>query len=164
MLNPKRKELELGRSCKICGRYQANEKFSGKGHKVHICKVCKKLPKEKLTRILQINEITGFLDQSHISPKNMKRLRELSLIENCDVAERAQLVMEVAEFHPHKKRRLKMLSQKRSRLLYKLKEKGLIFSSFGTESVNSTIEVDDNLSSDDTEDPFDFSPMGEDFF
>lgn len=30
-----------GHYCKICGRYRANEKFSGKGHRQHICKDCK---------------------------------------------------------------------------------------------------------------------------
>ncbi len=32
-----------GHYCKICGEYKANEKFSGKGHAVHICKACSKL-------------------------------------------------------------------------------------------------------------------------
>ena len=26
--------------CRICGRTRANEKFSGKGHKKHVCKEC----------------------------------------------------------------------------------------------------------------------------
>ncbi len=30
-----------GHYCRGCGRYRANEKFSGKGHKLHICKDCK---------------------------------------------------------------------------------------------------------------------------
>jgi ribosome-binding protein aMBF1 (putative translation factor) len=30
----------LGHYCKICGRTRANEKFSGKGHKNHVCKDC----------------------------------------------------------------------------------------------------------------------------
>ena len=29
-----------GHYCKICGEQKANEKFSGKGHSQHICKVC----------------------------------------------------------------------------------------------------------------------------
>lgn len=33
--------------CKICQTYKANEKFSGKGHKSHICKVCKGKPLPK---------------------------------------------------------------------------------------------------------------------
>lgn len=30
----------MGHYCKICGRTRANEKFSGKGHKNHVCKDC----------------------------------------------------------------------------------------------------------------------------
>ncbi|MBM4764981.1 hypothetical protein [Bacillus sp. B15-48] len=31
-----------GHYCKACGRTRANEKFSGKGHRLHICKDCKR--------------------------------------------------------------------------------------------------------------------------
>jgi ribosome-binding protein aMBF1 (putative translation factor) len=31
---------EKGHYCHVCGRYRANEKFSGKGHARHICKDC----------------------------------------------------------------------------------------------------------------------------
>lgn len=30
----------MGYYCRICGRTRANEKFSGKGHKNHVCKDC----------------------------------------------------------------------------------------------------------------------------
>lgn len=30
----------MGHYCRICGRTRANEKFSGKGHKRHVCKDC----------------------------------------------------------------------------------------------------------------------------
>ena len=36
-----------GHYCKVCGEYKANEKFSGKGHAAHICKICAALPPEK---------------------------------------------------------------------------------------------------------------------
>ena len=29
-----------GHYCRVCGTYKANEKFSGKGHKIHVCKKC----------------------------------------------------------------------------------------------------------------------------
>lgn len=34
------KKNRIGHYCKVCGRYRANEKFSGKGHRQHICKEC----------------------------------------------------------------------------------------------------------------------------
>ena len=49
-----------GHYCKICGEYKANEKFSGKGHAVHICKSCASMYVEDrnqemtLTRIMNL--------------------------------------------------------------------------------------------------------------
>lgn len=31
-----------GHYCKACGKYLANEKFNGKGHREHVCKDCKR--------------------------------------------------------------------------------------------------------------------------
>lgn len=43
--------------CKICGRYRANEKFSGKGHASHICKDCAKLPPEEKAKAETMNRL-----------------------------------------------------------------------------------------------------------
>jgi len=34
------KKKRQGHYCRVCRRYRANEKFSGKGHARHICKDC----------------------------------------------------------------------------------------------------------------------------
>ena len=41
----------MGHYCRICGRERANEKFSGKGHRVHVCKDCWKLPPAQREKI-----------------------------------------------------------------------------------------------------------------
>lgn len=46
-----------GHYCKICGKYKANEKFSGKGHANHICKICASLPAEKKAELETLNRI-----------------------------------------------------------------------------------------------------------
>ena len=46
-----------GHYCKICGKYKANEKFSGKGHAAHICKECAKLPIEKRNEMQTVNRL-----------------------------------------------------------------------------------------------------------
>ena len=46
-----------GHYCRICGRYRANEKFSGGGHKNHICKDCARLPVEKRNEIEAVNRL-----------------------------------------------------------------------------------------------------------
>jgi hypothetical protein len=116
----------MGHWCKICDSILPNEKFSGKGHKNHICKKCAGLPKEKLDAIMQKDEIYGFLKQSNISKKNISRLKTLSTSSNKRVAELAGIVLEVGRVKPHKKRRLKYLAREHKDLLKKLDETGLI--------------------------------------
>ena len=117
----------MGHWCRICHRILPNEKFSGKGHKVHICKKCAGLPKEKRDAIEQTDEIYGFLQQSNISKKNISRLKTLSTSSNEQTAELAKIVLEVARVKPHKRRRLKFLAKEHRDLLRKLDETGLIF-------------------------------------
>ncbi len=84
------------------------------------------MPKEKRENIEQEDEIFGFLKQSHISEKNVARLKTLASSENHKIGELATIVLEVAQVKPHKKRRLKVLAKERRDLLEKLEETGLI--------------------------------------
>lgn len=117
----------MGHYCRICGRNRPNEKFSGKGHKIHVCKECARKPKEERDAITQEDEIFGFLNQSHISQKNISRLKTLSKSNNQHIAGLADIVLEVSQITPYKKRRLKILAQKNRELLHKLEDTGLIF-------------------------------------
>ena len=56
----------------------------------------------------------------------MSRLKNLAVSPNEGIAELAEIVLEVAEVKPYKKRRLKQLARKRRDLLHKLDETGLI--------------------------------------
>ena len=84
------------------------------------------MPKEELAAIEQEEEIYGFLKQSHISAKNVARLKALAISANPRTAELAGIVLEVAMVKPYKKRRLKVLAEKRKDLLVKLEETGLV--------------------------------------
>jgi len=117
----------MGHRCRICGAIKPNEKFSGKGHKNHICKQCSSKPKEEIDEIDQKEEIFGFLKQSHISSKNTARLQKLAASENADVSKLAGIVLEIAKVKPYKKRRLKVLARERRDLLEQLEETGLIY-------------------------------------
>jgi hypothetical protein len=114
-------------SCRICGRARPNEKFTGKGHRNHICKECARKPKTVIDGIDQKEEIFGYLKQSHISQKNVNRLMLLADSDNQEIAEFAGIVLEVAKVKPYKKRRLKVLARERRDLLEKLEATGLIF-------------------------------------
>lgn len=37
----------MGHYCWCCNRHRANERFSGRGHRDHICRDCQQLPKEE---------------------------------------------------------------------------------------------------------------------
>ena len=50
-----------GHYCKVCGRYRANEKFTGKGHATHICKDCAKLPPEVKAEQETLNRLSNLL-------------------------------------------------------------------------------------------------------
>lgn len=117
----------MGDWCRICGENKPNERFSGKGYKIHICKQCASKPKDEFDEIDQKEEIFGYLKQSHISTKNIRRLRNLSASTNADIEKLARIVLEVAKVNPYKKRRLKVLARERRDLLEQLKETGLIY-------------------------------------
>jgi len=55
----------VGHFCRICGRVRANEQFSGKGHRIHVCKHCQRLPKTQRRAIEDRDDIFGFMQQSH---------------------------------------------------------------------------------------------------
>ena len=125
-----KKKQRSGHYCRICGRSRPNEKFTGKGHRNHICKDCDRKPKKEINEIDQTDEIFNFLEQSHISKKNMERLAVLAESENDTISELAGIVLEVAKVKPYKKRRLKVLARERRGLLKKLDETGLIFTHY----------------------------------
>ncbi|MCP3883535.1 MAG: hypothetical protein GY701_34810 [Sulfitobacter sp.] len=121
----------MGHYCRICGRTRPNEKFSGKGHRDHVCKDCTRLPKENRDAIEQKEEIFNYLKQSHISAKNTARLRRLAASSNREIAELATIVIEVAKVKPYKRRRLKVLARQRRDLLDALERTGLIAAHHG---------------------------------
>ena len=114
-----------GHYCRICHSIRPNEAFSGKGHRIHVCKKCSLLPKEERERIECADEIFDYLRQSHISDKNVSRLRNLTASANEQIAELAKIVLEVADVRPYKKKRLRVLARERKDLLEKLNETGL---------------------------------------
>ena len=117
----------MGHYCRICGHQRPNEQFSGKGHKIHICKRCQRLPRTQRRAIEERDEVCRFVEQSHISKKNVARLEKLVTSENAEVACLAAIVLEVARVMPYKRRRLKTIAQQHPDLLRKLEETGLVY-------------------------------------
>ena len=116
----------MGHYCRICGRQRPNEQFSGKGHKIHVCKRCQGKPKSERQAIENVDEIFRFVRQSHISEKNVARLEQMARSENPRVASLAAIVLRVARVKPYKTRRLKFLAQRHPELLQELENTGLV--------------------------------------
>jgi len=65
----------MGHYCRICGRTRANEKFSGKGHKNHVCKDCsgkygRKAKKNGIDENVSASETTVLLNDMPIQPES----------------------------------------------------------------------------------------------
>lgn len=101
----------MGHYCRICAQSRPNEKFSGRGHRFHVCKKCQRMPREKRDRIERYDELYGFLHQSVISAKNVARLKTLTGHEDRQVAELAGLILEIARVLPGKRNRWLKLAQ-----------------------------------------------------
>ena len=116
--------VELGHYCRICGRERPNEQFSGKGHKIHVCKRCSAKPKCERKAIEDTDEILGFLQQSHISERNVTRLGKMTKSENSKVANLAAVVLSIAKVTPYRRRRFRILAKMHPNLLRSLKDFG----------------------------------------
>ncbi len=71
------------------------------------------MSREERQAIEQEEEILNYMRQSHISKKNVTRLKELAGSPNERIAEHAALVLEIALIKSYKRRRLKVLARNR---------------------------------------------------
>jgi len=117
----------MGHYCRLCERVRPNERFSGKGHRIHVCKDCSRLPKEERRRRELEDEIAGFLRQSNISERNLARLSALAASRRPEIAALARAVLDVAKVTPHKRKRLAFLARNHRHLIVTLEKTGLIW-------------------------------------
>lgn len=74
----KKKKKHPGHYCKICGERKANERFSGKGNAVHICKACQSLPAEVQTDMKRIRDVEWILGKYPLSRQDWELLEKYS--------------------------------------------------------------------------------------
>lgn len=72
----KKKKKRPGHYCKICGERKANEKFSGKGHAVHICKECWPLPAEVQSDMKRIRDVERIFGKYPLSRQDWELLEK----------------------------------------------------------------------------------------
>ncbi len=129
----------MGHYCRICETVRANEAFSGEGRRGQVCRRCMPLAAE----FDADEEVRNFLRQSHISTKNIARLRQIAASADSRRAEWAAVILEIALVTPYRRRRLKRLARQHRDLLAKLVRCGLMdddYSSIG----NIEPAVDEN--------------------
>ena len=118
----------MGLTCRVCGKERPHEAFSGRGHRIQVCKTCQPVTKTDEWKAAQVqNEIWGYLNQKNISRKNQERLKTLCESTNPTVAEQARLVLEVARIKSHKVRRFSLLREKHPELITRLRNACLLF-------------------------------------
>lgn len=74
----KKKKRSPGHYCKICGERKANEKFSGKGHAVHICKTCQSLPAEVQSDMRRVRDVERIFGKYPLSRQDWELLEKYS--------------------------------------------------------------------------------------
>lgn len=116
----------MGRFCILCESIRPNEAFGGKGERARICRKCRRMPREKQDALKHEGEVRGFLEQSHISEKNVARLRALASSRNTRIANLAALLLEVAMVTPYRRRRIRNLARERRDVLTRMEQAGLI--------------------------------------
>ena len=116
----------MGHYCGICGRYRPNESFSGRGHRIHVCKKCSLLPREVRFRSEALDEICGFLGQSMISDKNLRRLSVLAESADPEVREMASIVHAIGKAHPARRGRYKKIRADDPELWQRIVKKGIV--------------------------------------
>jgi hypothetical protein len=77
------------------------------------------MPREKRDRIERLDELWGFLDQSHISEKNTGRLKALVSHPDTEVQRLAALVLDIGLVHPFKRRRWRHLAARHRDLFHR---------------------------------------------
>lgn len=116
----------MSRYCRICDCHRPNEAFSGKGHRICVCKECARLPKEVREAMEQTREIAGYLRQSCISKKNRERLQQLGGSPYPEIAQLAAATLTIAGFCLRKLRRWRRLAELAPASFLILEEMGLV--------------------------------------
>lgn len=121
----------MGRFCILCARKRPNEAFGGKGERSRICRWCRRLPRTQRNALKSEHEILDFLEQSHVSDKNLARLRALKASPDSRISSLAAVVLDVAVATPYRRRRFRILARQRRDLLTRMEESGLICGNAG---------------------------------
>jgi len=127
------KKRYRGHYCWMCGDVLPNENFSGRGHRDHICKKCRKLPFAKRQEKKDRDFLFNVLDQKNISKGNRKTIEEMLSCSAGLLKEEASVILQVAQLFPHKKHRADRLRKSHRVLFDELVRLGFLYDWIGPE-------------------------------
>jgi hypothetical protein len=130
----------MGRFCILCARLRPNEAFGGKGERARICRQCRHLPQAGQDALKCEHEILRFLEQSHVSDKNLARLRTLASSPDSRIADLAAVVLDVSVATPYRRRRFRILARQRRDLLKRMEQSGLILPAVSQDDTDPWID------------------------
>lgn len=124
----------------MCARVRPNEAFGGKGERARICRWCRRLPRTKRDALKCGQEIVSILEQSHVSEKNLARLRALASAPDAFIANLAAVVLDVSVVTPYRRRRFRILARQRRDLLKRMEVSGLILPAASQDDTDPSID------------------------
>jgi len=86
------------------------------------------------------HEILRFLEQSHVSDKNLAQLRALASSQDSRVANLAAVVLDVSVATPYRRRRFRILARQRRDLLKRMEKWGLILPAASLDDTDPCID------------------------
>ena len=108
----------MGHFCRICGRIARTSSSAGAATGITSARIASVCHAQKRDRIEHLDELWGFLDQSHISAKNVGRLKTLSSNADAEV-QGWRRSLDVALVHPFKRRRWRHLAARHRDLFHR---------------------------------------------
>ena len=84
------------------------------------------MPKEKRQFVQAQEQIYTFLIQSHITDRNVSKLRQLAASENSRISHMATPMLEIVQAAPRKKKRVLLTMQMRDAISAKWGESGIV--------------------------------------
>ena len=93
---------------------------------MHICKKCASMPKEKRLFVEAQAHVYTFLSQTHISDRNVSKLRQLAASKNLQVAQLANPMLETVLAAPRKRQRVILTMRMRDEISVRWAEAGIL--------------------------------------
>ncbi len=135
-----KKKRYRGHYCHLCGQIKPNEQFSGRGHRDHICKACKKMPKAERQKIEDRDFVDSVLGQKNISAGNIQSLERIAETYDGKLGETGAVLAKMARVKPHKKKRIRFLRQKHPDIYRELVRLGIVWEDGEEESTELELE------------------------